>query len=1148
MDSLSTTTASVIAVVQLSSKVVKYINSAKGATQERKSLREELRACERILQQLIDEADDSEEGQAWSNTIEALEAPGAPLGRLWVTLSEVKERLQPQEGIRKTLARLKWPFNEKEIKEIYGTIEREKSLLQLALTNNSRQLLQEIKITSDENNKQLTKLVQAIKATSQAALHDGLDWLQRQNDERGRVGERLAILSWLTPEDYAAQKSDFLSRRQAGTGRWLLDSPEFKKWLELEKETLLCPGIPGAGKTILTSIVIEELLNRFRDDRKTGVAYLYCDFRRQDEQTPGSLFASLLRQLAQNHSSLPDCLKLLHERHKDRQTRPLFEEVTMALHSTAGLYSRVFVVIDALDECRVMGGYRDKFLSAILALQAECGVNLFVTSRPIPGIIEVFDRSTTFEILASEYDVRRFLDGNISHLPSFVQRSSDLQEEVKAAIVIAVDGMFLLAKLHLESLVGKRSVKALRTALAKLPTGSEAYDCAYNDAMKRIEGQVHDQEELAKQVISWITRARRQLTTTELQHALAVEVGKVALDKDNLPQIDDMVSSCAGLVTVDKESNVIRLVHFTAQEYFVRTWQQWFPHAEADITTICCTYLSFEVFLTGPCKLSEEYEKRLQENPLFEYTAQNWGSHAVNAEAPCQQAIDFLRSNSKVEASSQALFIDRRKITAGRGYCGGFPAHFRGFHQAAYFGVDYAIKMFLNDEDPNVEDGNGRTPLYYSVSNGHDGVVKLLLETESVDPDSKDDDGRSPLSWAAMNGHEAVIKLLLGTGKVDPNSKDNYWRSPLAWAAANNHVAAVEILLATEGVDDESKKINPNDSRMSDLYGDDPWTFGGERSYRAPLSWAAEAGNEIIVKLLLETGLVEVEPKDQFGLTPLSYAVRKGYRAIVERLLATGKADPDSKATGKFVRGRTPLSFAAAQGSISVVQQLLDTGKVDPDSKTSGPYLPGRTPLSFAAENGQRAAVKLLLETRKVDVDSMSTGKYVPSLAPLIWVGNESGVGIELSSASGRAIGRTPLSWAAEAGKEAVVQLLLDNGADVNSMDRNGWTPLLWAASQGREAVVELLLTVPGVKADQEATSDYDNGRTSLSLAAEGGCSATIRLLLSKGLDANSRDQQGRTPLLWAAMEGHDDVFQELLKAGAETDLPDEDGRTPLSW
>jgi hypothetical protein len=119
----------------------------------------------------------------------------------------------------------------------------------------------------------------------------------------------------------------------------------------------------------------------------------------------------------------------------------------------------------------------------------------------------------------------------------------------------------LLAQLHLESLTGKRSPKAVRTALKALATGSEAYGQAYEDAMERINGQIKEQEELAQQVLWWITCAKRPLSTLELQYALAVEIGESYLDKDNLPEVEDIVSVCAGLVTVDKESSIIRLVH-----------------------------------------------------------------------------------------------------------------------------------------------------------------------------------------------------------------------------------------------------------------------------------------------------------------------------------------------------------------------------------------------------------------------------------------------------------------------------------------------------------------------------------------------------------------------------------------------------------
>jgi hypothetical protein len=120
-------------------------------------------------------------------------------------------------------------------------------------------------------------------------------------------------------------------------------------------------------------------------------------------------------------------------------------------------------------------------------------------------------------------------------------------------------------------LTGKRAPKAIRAALKNLATGSGAYNYVYKEAMERINSQVKDQEELAKQVLLWIICAKRPLTTAELQHALAVETSESQLDKDNLSEVEDIVSVCAGLVTIDEESDIIRLVHYTTQEYFEQT-------------------------------------------------------------------------------------------------------------------------------------------------------------------------------------------------------------------------------------------------------------------------------------------------------------------------------------------------------------------------------------------------------------------------------------------------------------------------------------------------------------------------------------------------------------------------------------------------
>ena len=444
--------------------------------------------------------------------------------------------------------------------------------------------------------------------------------------------------------------------------------------------------------------------------------------------------------------------------------------------------------------------------------------------------------------------------------------------------------------------------------------------------MTRIEGQVADQEELAKQVLSWITCAKRPLTLSELQCALAVEEGEFELDEDNLPQIEDLITVCAGLVTVDKESGIIRLVHYTAQEYFERTQIQWFPDAETNITTICVTYLLFDVFKTGFCQ-GDEFIDRLESNQFFAYASKNWGHHARAASTLGQPlglaVLDFLQSESKVDASSQGLFAIKRYYSCNSYSIRQVPRmRITGVHLAAYFGVKTAVNLLLEKgAELEVKDERNRTPLWYAARNGHKTVVQQLLE-KGAELEAKDERNRTPLWYAVRSGHEAVVQLLLEKGaKLEANDKRN--RTPLCYAAERGHEAVVRVLLDTGQVKADSKDAECG---------------------RTPLSWAAGNGHEAVVRLLLDTGQVKADSKDtEYGRTPLSYAAEGGHEAVVRLLLDTGQVEADSKDTEY---GRTPLSYANWNGYEAVVQLLLDNGA---DVGVENRY--GWTALKIAALN-----------------------------------------------------------------------------------------------------------------------------------------------------------------------------------------------------
>ena len=253
--------------------------------------------------------------------------------------------------------------------------------------------------------------------------------------------KNLEILNWLTTSNYGPQHSDYIKRRQEGTGQWLLSSPRYQAWRKLGKQTLLCRGIPGAGKTILASVVIQDLISSYQQNTGVGIAFIYCNYRLQNQQKDCDLLCSLLKQLSEQRQALPDCVKDIFNKHKTKHTRPSSSEISTNLRSVAAMYSKVFIVVDALDECQVVDGSRKCLLIEIFNLQTNSNVSFLATSRHIPDIIDNFQDEMQLDVRATEEDIRRYLDGQSSLLPSFVCESSDLKEEVMVAILQAVDGM-----------------------------------------------------------------------------------------------------------------------------------------------------------------------------------------------------------------------------------------------------------------------------------------------------------------------------------------------------------------------------------------------------------------------------------------------------------------------------------------------------------------------------------------------------------------------------------------------------------------------------------------------------------------------------------------------------------------------------------
>jgi hypothetical protein len=278
-----------------------------------------------------------------------------------------------------------------------------------------------------------------LNAFNSQLTRDNVKLVQHQDDQ-----ERRTLLDWLTPTDYGTQQNDYIGRRQEGTGQWLLNSDEFQAWLNKNQQTLFCPGIPGAGKTMIASIVINYLCTKFKNDASIGIAYLFCNYRQQQQQKLEDLILSILKQLAQEQLSMPANVRNLYEYHRNKRTRPSFDEIIKVLHAVIGSYSKVFIIIDALDEYHVSDEGPNELLLEVFSLQTQTQVNLFVTSRFVPEITSQFKGIISKEIRAQDDDVLSYVNGRIPQLlQTRISKYLDLQNVIRRVIVEAVDGMYV---------------------------------------------------------------------------------------------------------------------------------------------------------------------------------------------------------------------------------------------------------------------------------------------------------------------------------------------------------------------------------------------------------------------------------------------------------------------------------------------------------------------------------------------------------------------------------------------------------------------------------------------------------------------------------------------------------------------------------
>ena len=432
----------------------------------------------------------------------------------------------------------------------------------------------------------------------------------------------------------------------------------------------------------------------------------------------------------------------------------------------------------------------------------------------------------------------------------------------------------------------------------------------------------------------------------------------------------------------------------------------------------------------------------------------------------------------------------------------------------------------------------------------------LRMISLGADANSVTSFGWPCINRAAMRGMIDVVRVLLDAG-ADPKMKATVSgegsMTALHWAANDGHTLIVKMIL-----DHEDKNF----------------TVWDEPGYNYPILVAAENGHVDALRLILDRRPVQIE-STMNEWTALEMAARKGHTSVVQLLLERG-ADPahgqslplvESVKNGFFETARTIIEFCSQGESTATSSDLckaliflpwsMEKGKDPEEIETMGRHMlelganansapETRGPLHTAADKGLRNLTLLLLQNgaqpllrdgnHHTPLDlAISSGKEEVANELIKWDIPDPVVREEyLSEALRSAIVR-------ERSKRDMALLLLQAGANVNRVFKDGRTPLIRSIECSEVPMARLLIRY-GARAD---ISNAD-GDLPVTLAAWKGFHLLVRDILSSGKAPDVKNMNGATALCIAAARGHKDVVQVLLEGGANKHLANRYGETAL--
>uniref|UniRef100_A0A8B9GR40 Ion transport domain-containing protein n=1 Tax=Astyanax mexicanus TaxID=7994 RepID=A0A8B9GR40_ASTMX len=431
------------------------------------------------------------------------------------------------------------------------------------------------------------------------------------------------------------------------------------------------------------------------------------------------------------------------------------------------------------------------------------------------------------------------------------------------------------------------------------------------------------------------------------------------------------------------------------------------------------------------------------------------------------------------------------------------------------------------------------TPLHVAARVKEGEKVAEMLLKSGAEVNAEQENGETAMHVAARYGALQMMRALTEEG-ADLTWRSKVTETPLHVAVHHCHAHMVEAILnslSSERSREEAELCVRQENQS------------GETA----LHLAAELKNEtvhrdeedvVIIRTLMEYNADITAATRQMGETPLHYCARVGNAAVLQEMLDNVPSSRLQSAINKHSKnGRSPLLLAAERGHTAVVRVLLEnSARVDvfDEEGIAALHLAaeqghddiadillshkafvnaktklGLTPLHLSAQSGSARLVRLLVETHQACVDALSLSK------------------------------QTPLHLAAISGQLDVCSNLLNLRADITATDIHGQTPLHLAAENDHSEVVKLFLK----HRPELATLASVEGATCTHIAAAKGSVAVIRELLKfsqGGLTTLHSKANGSCPLHLAAAGGHTEVVKVLLEAGASAAEEDSEGMTAV--